>query len=274
MFTPDLNNNDIVSFPTFKSKFLRHLCNKNDVMKLFTHNANIVENITNTVEKCMELGDRFKSRREALNLTQDEVAKEVSRLLPNDRFSRVTVSNIELGNQQSLKDRVLLAVIKILKCNAEWLVNGNGDIEPTTNNIALFESTPVNSAQMVPLVSWVQAGQWTEAVDNYDNEFVACPVKCPPGTFALKIRGDSMQPRFEENDIIFIDSNQVNIENGKLVIAQLEASYEATFKQLQVIDGKKYLRALNPDYPPELKFVPINGNCRLIGTVISHVKPI
>lgn len=51
--------------------------------------------------------------------------------------------------------------------------------------------------------------------------------------------------------------------SGSLVVARLDDSKEATFKQL-VIDGEqKSLKPLNPQYPA----IPNNGNCTIIGVV-------
>ncbi|WP_263203922.1 MULTISPECIES: S24 family peptidase [unclassified Shewanella] len=45
---------------------------------------------------------------------------------------------------------------------------------------------------------------------------------------------------------------------------------QATFKQLIIDGNKKYLKALNPDWPN--KFVEINGNCTIVGKVVFTGK--
>ncbi|PSU89962.1 phage repressor protein [Photobacterium kishitanii] len=222
----------------------------------------------------MELGDRFKYRREVLGLTQEEVAKEVSRLLTSDKFNRVTVSNIELGNQQSMKDRVLLAVIQILKCNAEWLVNGKGSVEKIADSNV--ELVPIQGL-MCPVISWEQAGNFTsiEHLSEPDEySFYPSPVKSGPNTYILTVRDDSMSPKFEEGDLIYVDPNQIEAISGKYIIAAISEYQEVTFKQLQILDNQKLLKAINPDYPPELKYLKINNNCQILGTVVAHVKPL
>ncbi|WBA13879.1 helix-turn-helix domain-containing protein [Salinivibrio proteolyticus] len=222
----------------------------------------------------LDFGGRLKQRRDELELTQDEVAAGVKKLVPELSFNRVTLSNIENGTQKSVKDRILLALVKVLKCSPDWLVYGEGDKELATfgNNV----STGPKVEQKCPLISWVQAGVFTSIQEfpEQDYSYYPCPTRCGPRTYILEVRGDSMSPRFEEGDLIYVDPDQVEADHGKFVIAQLEDSPEATFKQLQVMDGRKLLKALNPDYPPELKYIQINGNCRLVGTVIAHVRPI
>ncbi|MCG7588721.1 LexA family transcriptional regulator [Photobacterium sp. OFAV2-7] len=216
------------------------------------------------------LAERLISRRKKLGLTQDQLAKPA-------KMTRVTVSNIELGNSTNIRAESLFAIAKVLKCNPEWLLSGKGPEElDSSPQLSGDNFTPGPEVeQKCPIINWVQAGSWTQIDEPFDNvEYLPAPVKCSPGTFILRIKGDSMEPRFEEGDLIYVDPAKVDPEHSKYVVAMLEDSHEATFKQLQLIDGKKYLKALNPDYPPEMKFIKINGNCRIVGTVVSHVKPI
>ncbi|MCX9896164.1 LexA family transcriptional repressor, partial [Klebsiella pneumoniae] len=51
--------------------------------------------------------------------------------------------------------------------------------------------------------------------------------------------------------------------NGKIVVAQVMGSAEATLKKF-VIDGPiKYLVPLNPNY----RVLEVNGNCKIVGVV-------
>ena len=146
------------------------------------------------------LGERFRWRREQLTLTQEEAAKAINNLIDGNRatFTRVTISNIENGIQQSMKDKVLIAVTSVLKCSADWLINGRGPIEGSMSAISNVSEGPAITRQ-VPLISWVQAGNFTEAsiFSPSDYEYFPCPVKCGPNTFALKVEGESMLNRFE-----------------------------------------------------------------------------
>jgi len=114
----------------------------------------------------------------------------------------------------------------------------------------------------------VQAGEWTEtgvALNISEAALWPCPVKCGSDTFALRVEGLSMAPAFPPGTIIFVDP-AVMPESGKKVIAFLEEENTATFKQYFAEDGNKYLKAMNPEWPSQ--YVKINGNCRIIGTVV------
>ena len=127
----------------------------------------------------------------------------------------------------------------------------------------------------VPLISWVQAGDWCEVVDNFapgDAEsWLPCPKAFGQHAFALRVRGISMEPKYQDGDIIFVDPGVV-AEHGKNVVVRLDDDQEATFKQLVVEGGQKFLRALNPDWPGP-KLIPINGNATICGVVIGKWVP-
>ncbi len=52
-------------------------------------------------------------------------------------------------------------------------------------------------------------------------------------------------------------------DSGRIVVAMLKGSDEATIKRLEKDGPNKYLIPLNPKFDP----IPINGNCRIIGYV-------
>lgn len=149
---------------------------------------------------------------------------------------------------------------------------------------AIGSSEPSNIAPgpdtkgMIPLISWVQAGSWSEVVDLYAvgdaEDWLPCPANHGSRAFALRVRGESMydphgRRSFREGDIVYVDPDRQH-ENGSLVIAKLTDSQEATFKQLVIEDEKRYLKALNPAWPERM--MPINGSCHIVGVVFSKVE--
>jgi SOS-response transcriptional repressor LexA len=88
--------------------------------------------------------------------------------------------------------------------------------------------------------------------------------------FWLEVTGDSMtapagvRPSIPEGSLVLVDTG-IEPTPGKLVVAQLDESNEATFKKLIVDGGQKFLKPLNPAYP----LIPIKGNCRIIGVAVE-----
>lgn len=120
-----------------------------------------------------------------------------------------------------------------------------------------------------PLISWVQAGEWSEIsegyVPQYESELLPCPVRCSEETFVLRVHGVSMEPKFHEGDLIFVDPNATP-SHGKYVVVQLDESNEATFKQLIVEENRQYLKALNPDWPNRI--IEVNAAATICGVVV------
>ncbi|MDE0249926.1 MAG: XRE family transcriptional regulator [Gammaproteobacteria bacterium] len=124
-----------------------------------------------------------------------------------------------------------------------------------------------------PLVSWVQAGHWSEnlasPVPEDEVEWLPCPVRCSLRTFVLKVRGISMEPDFSEGDLIYVDP-EVEPANGRHVVVRKEGTDEATFKQFVNEDDRMFLRALNPDWPDRI--VEIDKAVTVCGVVVFKGK--
>ncbi|MCY4358831.1 MAG: S24 family peptidase [Gammaproteobacteria bacterium] len=130
-------------------------------------------------------------------------------------------------------------------------------------------ATIPGNRRLLPLISWVQAGNWQEISEahtsDYEADLLSCPIRCSPESFVLRVRGASMQPRFNEGDLIFVDPN-VAPDHGKFVVVRLTESNEATFKQLMIEDGKHYLKAINPDWPQRI--IEVNEEAIICGVIV------
>ena len=102
----------------------------------------------------------------------------------------------------------------------------------------------------VPLISWVQAGEWHEVIDNLqpgEGERVPTTYKVKAHTYALKVRNDSMEPKFPEGCTIIVEPED-DPQPGRYVIVRQNGD-QATFKQLMQDGDKLYLKPMNPRYP-------------------------
>ncbi|BCT20211.1 peptidase S24 [Enterobacter asburiae] len=131
---------------------------------------------------------------------------------------------------------------------------------------------PAKPRGTYPLISWVSAGAWCEAIEPYTlkdiDEWYDSDAHIEGQGFWLKVQGDSMTSpvgmSIPEGMYVLVDTGKEPI-NGSLVVAKLTDANEATFKKLVIDAGKTYLKPLNPQYP----LIPINGNCRIIGVVVQ-----
>ena len=138
---------------------------------------------------------------------------------------------------------------------------GLGAADPTG------DLSPWSSGGLCPLISWVQAGAWTEAPAFPDAEArINCPVRCGPDTFALRVRGESMEPQFREGDLIFVDPAVPPGNRRYVVVRRGDGSGAATFKQLIEEDGRRYLKAANPHWPRPI--VEADADAAVCGVVV------
>ncbi len=127
----------------------------------------------------------------------------------------------------------------------------------------------------VPLISWVQAGVWNEAVDIYEPGYAEdwLPVlrNGSPHSYALRVQGDSMTAphgrSYPEGTIIIVDPEQRSPSSGQRIIAKLVGTNAVTFKVFVDEDGKRWLKPLNPLHEP------IRDEFRVLGTVIAKYEP-
>lgn len=133
----------------------------------------------------------------------------------------------------------------------------------------------------IPIVSEVQAGLMTShgapdiartAIANGD--FIYVDDETPDGSFAFRLRGDSMEPTFSEGDIVVIDPT-IRPNPGDFVVAQRcdGADIESTFKKYRARgidrDGRTVfeLVPLNPDYPT---LYSDREQCEVVGVMVEH----
>lgn len=142
--------------------------------------------------------------------------------------------------------------------------------------IAMYNTNPIIQKGKVPLINWVQAGNWCDGAEHApgDVEWIDCPAKHSKLTYALAVRGSSMYnpqgPRsFDDGDIIFIDPERTP-QNRSLVVCRLGGSNQATFKQLLVEGEERYLQALNNDWPE--KIIKITELTIICGVVIGKFE--
>lgn len=203
----------------------------------------------------MKLGDRVKSRRIELGLTQAELAELAG-------TTQQGIVSIESGRTK--RPRNILEIAKALQTDVVWLMEGGS-----------FQTLAQINTRKIPLISYVQAGALCaenpiEALDG-NFEYVMTDMDWSEYTFALRIEGDSMEPDFKAGDIIVVDP-EVEPTPGEFVVAS-NGDHEATFKKYRPIGigmngiDSFELIPLNSDYPT-LKSTEIP--LKIVGTMVEH----
>lgn len=210
------------------------------------------------------MNERIRARRIQLDMTQASLAKALG-------VSRVSVTKWESGSTRP-DGANLHHLAVVLSTTSEWLLYGQGDAPGDDTSVQPYRQ----HTKTVPVLSYVQAGLWTETyAQGQLNDIMGwCPTSAhvSDDAFALTVRGESMtnpsgSPTIPEGSIVIVEPHFGMIEDlyGKIVVAILDGTSEATIKKL-VWDGpKRYLMPLNPAFKP----LEINGNCRIIGKIVQ-----
>lgn len=169
------------------------------------------------------------------------------------------------GSIKSLKADTAARLEVATGFRAAWLVTGKG-----VKKLGNTEPAPDITGR-VPLISWIQAGEWNEASDPLHpgeaERWMPCLSPHSPHTYALRVRGDSMTSphgrSYPEGCIIFVDPERKSPSNGDRIVAKLAGTDEVTFKVYKEEDGRIWLHPLNPSH------LPIRDEFKVLGTVIG-----
>lgn len=216
--------------------------------------------------------DKYEKRRQRLIQIRDEMcggkAVEVARKIEREPsyVSRMLYDKGKKGRKRIADDMVEI-IEKAFSLPRGWM---DGVADSGHGNVSY--SGEHKRAKGFPLISWVSAGQWLEAVEPYKleeiDEWPETTAHASENAFWLTVRGDSMTSpvgfTVPEGMIILVDPSK-EAKSGKLVVAKLINDNEATFKMYVEDAGRRFLKPLNPQYP----MTEINGNCQIIGTVID-----
>lgn len=221
---------------------------------------------TEQLEDCHRLKALYELKKKELNLTQQQIADEldISQGAVGHYLNGRNALNLQIASVFAKKLQV--SISEFSPSLAKEITELSKGFDANVSN-----PRPYRPAPKYPVISFVQAGNWTEACEPYTlseiDEWYESEVAVQGSAFWLKVEGDSMTAptgiSIPEGSLVLVDTGREPI-NGSLVIAKLTETNEATFKKL-VLDGAKYLKALNPAYPA----ITINGNCKIIGVVVQ-----
>jgi len=127
------------------------------------------------------------------------------------------------------------------------LAKSNLDTEKTRASLA--------AGRLVPVINKVAAG-YPSDFDDLDypvgvaDDYVRCPDLHDPNAFAVRVVGDSMEPKFREGDIV-VFSPIAEVHNGDDCFVRFTTPHETAFKRVFFEpDNKVRLQPRNEKYSP------------------------
>lgn len=201
-----------------------------------------------------EIGHRIKARREQLQMTQEELAKKIG------YKSKTTITKIENGTNDIVQSKVC-DFAKALNTTPTYLM-GWEDLEQPTPKSNGYPTV------RIPVLGDVAAGVPILAQqDIIGYEDIPADMAKTGEYFGLKIKGDSMEPKIHDNDIVIVKSMS-DAENNDIVIAMI--NNEATCKRLHKYSNSVVLTAINSDYKP-IEVTP-DENIQILGKVVMSIS--
>ena len=181
---------------------------------------------------------RIKLLRTERGITQEQLASML-------KVSRSTIGMYESGKREP-DFETSEAIADIFNVDMDFLM-GRSDVErkhpltPTTVIPPGFQ--PMPEMTTVPIVGRIACGTPILAEQNIEGS--ACVPARWRATFSLVCKGDSMEPKIHDGDLVAI-RKQPEVENGE--IAAVRIGEEATLKHVYRRDGFLELRPENPKY--------------------------
>jgi len=237
----------------------------------------------------MSLGQIIRKRREELNLTLDEISKRAGFSKPYlSTIETEKVKNppsdellIKLEKILNFEAGLLLHIAHMerMPCdirqeyesveaeNLRWrqfiknIVHSKGN--STSLDALLAESNldikqdkdKIAAGRLVPIINKVTAGYPADFNDldypvGIADDYARCPDLHDANAFAVRVIGDSMEPKFKEGDIV-IFSPASEVHNGDDCFIRFAMPHETTFKRVFFeANNKIRLQPRNDKYSP------------------------
>lgn len=185
-------------------------------------------------------------------MTQSELAKRSG-------ISKSSISRYIKGDWEG-KQSAVYELAKALGVTEAWLMGYDVPMGSDSGTTIPPGFLPLPETERLPLVGQIACGTPILAEENIQ-DYVDVP-KAAHATFVLLCKGDSMAPRIQDGDLVYV-RKQPMVENGELAAVRVEE--EATLKRVYISPSQIILQAENPAYPPfvysgpELNTITIEG---------------
>lgn len=179
------------------------------------------------------IGEKIRFLRQSKNINQEELAEYLG-------VTTQAVSRYELGDRKTDND--------VLFKLADYFNVSINDFFPPLNydNVKPID---LSDSIQIPVFGTIKAGTPMEAQQDI-LEYVDIPKSWLRGGksfYGLKISGDSMYPKYNENDIVIFENNEDYIMANKKDCAVMVNGWDATFKNVTLTDNGIILTPLNPN---------------------------
>jgi transcriptional regulator with XRE-family HTH domain len=215
----------------------------------------------------MSLAKRISERMAALGLSQEQLAEKVG-------VTQQAICSIVNGETKNPRGKTLVGISSALETPTDWLLNGTSNLGFTPSSPPdgvhgllgppqPFEPTPVaqpsEMKQTIPVYGSAQGGNgdgWFE-LNGHAIDHVRRPsgLENVRGAYALRVQGISMEPRYFEGELVYVNPAR-SVAPGCFVVIQMKPQHDgdpikAFIKQLVRRTSEKLVVH---QYQPEMDY--------------------
>ena len=198
--------------------------------------------------------NRIAELRKTANISQAKLGKIIG-------VAQNTVCNWENGNREP--DQVSLnKIADYFNVSVDYLLGRQATMDSPTPSVP--------GSKWIPVLRAVAAGVPLEAIEEIEDYEEISPEMAASGDyFALRIKGDSMEPRIHTGDVVIV-RRQCNCETGDMAVVLVNGD-EATVKRIKKRPEGLMLIPNNPAFEPmfysneDISSLPV----RILGRVVE-----
>lgn len=199
----------------------------------------------------MDISEKIKSLRIKSGFSQNEIAEKLN-------ITKPTYAGYEKGKDITLNTLNKLAKVYNIPLEAFFI-----------DNIEIFKTLDEKGTmKRIPIISKVSAGKGIYGIEDI-LEWLEIPVSlCKGVDYATFVKGDSMEPKILDGDIVLIKQTQL-LENGDIGIFKLNDDVFCKKYQSNPITKDITLKSINKIYEP----IEINKTDEfyILGKVVSKI---
>lgn len=204
-----------------------------------------------------DLSQKIYQLRKRQGLTLEQVADIVG-------VGKSTVRKWETGMIANMRRDKIALLAKALHTTPAYLMGWNEHEYSEQNTIS-------SSAIRIPVLGYVAAGIPISAIEDIIDYEELAPDMVKDGAeyFALQIKGQSMEPKISDGDVVIV-RKQPDVDSGQIAIVCVNGD-EATCKKIMKQDSGILLLPLNPTFAPtfysneDIERIPIT----ILGRVVE-----
>ncbi|WP_417539546.1 LexA family protein [Marinobacter sp.] len=216
-----------------------------------------------------ELKDRIRHALTKAGLSQTAAAHRIG-VTPQSVYKWLKTGKIDKSNLQALADITGFGLDWFLKTSERSWTPKNG----SSGLVLIPGAKPLaQTVDLYPLISYSQASDLLDSNERLApvdaEDWLPWPYGCGEDTFALRVRGTSMENEFFEGEIVLVDPSRTP-QPGDFVVVKPPLNREVVLKKLMREGDTWYLASQNREWPDPVR--RLDESWAICGIIIGKFK--